>query len=363
MHVSAEKSVLVGMSGGIDSTAVCHMLLSQGYKVKGLTFITCDAGESAAKSAQELASRLEIEHYIADVREEFRKLVIEPFIESYLSGITPNPCVNCNPTVKFRLLEEWADKLGCEYIATGHYVKVVSKGEAESKRYYIVTGDDDRKDQSYFLWRLTQQQLSRLVLPLGGMDKSSVIEYLKENGFETLAKGGESMEVCFIPGDYRDFLRENVPDIEERFGGGSFVDSEGRLLGRHKGYPFYTIGQRKGLGIALGYPAYVVKINPNKNTVMLGCEEQIMANYMLIDEPQWVNGVPENLTVRIRYRSHPVICDAPKPVGDGRWIVLLHESVSAITPGQSAVFYSGNTVVGGAFIADQRGINQWISKE
>ena len=359
----AEKSVLVGMSGGIDSTAVCHMLLSQGYKVKGLTFITCDSGGSAAQSAKELAARLGIEHYVADVRSDFRKLVIEPFIDSYLAGLTPNPCVNCNPTVKFRLLEEWADRLGCEYIATGHYVKVISRDETDAKKYYIVTGDDDRKDQSYFLWRLTQQQLARLVLPLGGMDKCSVVEYLKSNGFEALASGGESMEVCFIPGDYRDFLKENVPDIEERFGGGSFVDCEGRVLGKHAGYPFYTIGQRKGLGIALGRPAYVIKINPAKNTVMLGGEELLVTRYMLVCEPQWTGEIPDSLTVRIRYRSHPVECDLPVSVGDGRWLVRLHRDASAITPGQSAVFYCGNTVVGGALIADQRGINQWIPKE
>jgi tRNA-specific 2-thiouridylase len=357
----AEKSVLVGMSGGIDSTAVCHILLSQGYNVKGLTFITCDSGVGAAQSAKELAGRLGIEHHVADVREKFRELVIEPFLESYLAGVTPNPCVNCNPAVKFRLLEEWADKLGCKYIATGHYVKVERQGtESEGYRYYIVTGDDDRKDQSYFLWRLTQTQLSRLLLPLGGMDKGSVIEYLKENGFDALAGGGESMEVCFIPGDYRDFLIENVPDVEKRFSGGMFVDSNGRALGTHKGYPFYTVGQRKGLGLALGYPAYVLKINPAKNTVMIGREEQLLARYMLVEEPLWVGEVPGNLTVRVRYRSRPVSCTAPVAVGDGRWLVKLGSDVSAITPGQSAVFYDGNRVVGGAFIADQRGINQWI---
>ena len=395
----SDKSVLVGMSGGIDSTAVCTMLLSQGYRVVGLTLVTCDSGFSAAENAAALAERLGIEHHVADVRERFRKSVIEPFIENYLQGYTPNPCVNCNPTVKFRLLEEWADALGCTFIATGHYVRVESlelrveseelrveseelrveseelRGESlefrvesselrePQKRYYIVTGDDDRKDQSYFLWRLTQQQLSRAIFPLGGWDKRDVIKYLDEKGFNHVAGSGESMEVCFIPGDYRDFLRENVPGLEERFGGGSFVDSEGRLLGKHKGYPFYTIGQRKGLGIALGYPAYVLKINPAKNTVMLGAEEQLRTRYMLIDEPSWVDGVPGNLTVRVRYRSRPVGCDAPQPTADGRWLVRLHDEVSAIAPGQSAVFYCGNMVVGGAFIAEQRGINQWIPKD
>ena len=359
-----EKSVLVGMSGGIDSTAVCSMLLEQGYRVEGLTLVTCDSGLRAAEEAAALAARLGTPHHIADVRSEFRKLVIEPFINEYISGRTPNPCVNCNPTVKFRLLEEWADKLGCSRIATGHYVKIEENiGSDGTPKYYIVTGDDDRKDQSYFLWRLTQQQLARTLFPLGGWEKPRVLEYLKEHGLQSAAKDGESMEVCFIPGDYRDFLRANVPDIDNRFGGGSFVDSEGRTLGKHCGHPFYTVGQRKGLGIALGYPAYVLKINAAKNTVMLGKEEQLLTRYMLIENPEWVDGIPEKICVRVRYRSHPIECDAPVATGDGRWLVRLHNVVQAITPGQSAVFYNENAVVGVAFIADQRGINQWIPKE
>ncbi len=362
--MATDKTVLVGMSGGIDSTAVCHMLLSQGYDVKGLTFITCEAGIESARGAEALAKRLGIEHHTVDIREKFNEVVVKHFVDAYLSGITPNPCVNCNREVKFALLEEWADRLGCEFIATGHYVKIKteSRGKIAGKKYFIVTGDDDRKDQSYFLWRLTQNQLSRLLLPLGGMDKHSVIEYLKKNGYETVASGGESMEVCFISGDYRDFLKEYLPGLEERFADGAFVDSDGRVLGKHKGFPFYTIGQRKGLGIALGYPAYVVKINPQKNTVMLGREEQLVTKYMLVEEPHWVDGVPEHLTVRVRYRSRPVPCDIPELVSDGRWLVRMHEAVSAVTPGQSAVFYSGNVVVGGAFIAAQRGINQWLPK-
>ena len=359
-----EKSVLVGMSGGIDSTAVCSMLLEQGYRVEGLTFVTCDSGMRAAEDAAALAARLGIPHHVADVRGEFRKLVVEPFIDAYMNGKTPNPCVTCNPIVKFRLLEEWADKLGCSRIATGHYVKIKEEcGNDGKPRYYIVTGDDDKKDQSYFLWRLTQEQLARVIFPLGGWEKPKVLEYLKEHDLQSAAKDGESMEVCFIPGDYRDFLRANVPDIDNRFNGGAFVDSEGRTLGRHCGYPFYTIGQRKGLGIALGQPAYVIKINAAKNTVMLGSEEQLQTSYMLIECPEWIDGIPGNLSVRVRYRSHPTACDAPIATGDGRWLVRLHSTVQAITPGQSAVFYNGNTVVGGAVIADQRGINQWIPKE
>ena len=359
-----ENSVLVGMSGGIDSTAVCSMLLEQGYRVEGVTLVTCDSGLRAAEDAAQLAGQLGIPHHIADVRSEFRKLVIEPFIDGYMSGRTPNPCVNCNSTVKFRLLLEWADRLGCRKIATGHYVKIKeTTGNDGQSRYYIVTGDDDRKDQSYFLWRLTQQQLARTIFPLGGWEKPQVLEYLKDHNLQSAAKEGESMEVCFIPGDYRDFLRANVPGIDSCPGSGSFVDSEGRTLGKHCGYPFYTVGQRKGLGIALGYPAYVLKINAAKNTVMLGKEEQLLTRYMLIESPAWVDDIPEKISVRVRYRSHPIECDAPVATGDGRWIVHLHNAVQAITPGQSAVFYNGNTVVGGAFIADQRGINQWIPKE
>lgn len=352
-----EKSVLVGMSGGIDSTAVCHLLQKQGYKVIGLTFITCDSSVASAEAAASLAKRLGIEHHVADVREEFRATVVHSFIESYLSGITPNPCVNCNLQMKFRILTEWADKLGCEKIATGHYVKV----KTVNGKYFLVTGDDDFKDQSYFLWRLTQEQLSRVIFPLGEWEKSNVRQYLNDAGYEHVSSGGESMEVCFISGDYRDFLKSNIPNVNERIKQGSFVDSEGRVLGQHQGFPYYTIGQRKGLGIALGYPAYVIKINAEKNTVMLGGEEQLKADDLLIEAPAWVAGVPDDeLTVRIRYRSRPIPCEKPLSLPDGRFLVHLKQTAMAITPGQSAVFYVNNCVVGGAFIASQRGINQWL---
>lgn len=355
-----DKTVLVGMSGGIDSTAVCHILLSQSYRVVGLTLVTCDASLKSAESAGELAAKLGIEHHVVDVRDEFEEYVVRPFIESYMQGFTPNPCVNCNPAIKFRMLEEWADKLGCKYIATGHYVRLKTIDE----KVYICTGDDARKDQSYFLWRLTQKQLKRLLLPLGGREKSDVIEYLRENGFSHVAGGGESMEVCFIPGDYRDFLRSRLPSIDTVPGSGSFVDVDGRFLGKHAGFPFYTIGQRKGLGIALGYPAYVLKINAAKNTVMLGSEDMLQTSYMLVETPEWVAGPQaRNLCVRVRYRGNPVPCETPVQVGENLFLVRLLETVSAVAPGQSAVFYVGDAVVGGAFIASQRGINQWIPKD
>lgn len=356
----SRKRVLLGMSGGIDSTAACEMLLAQGYEVVGLTLLTCDASAKAVDEAAALAKRFNIEHHAADVRQCFKRLVIDPFIQSYLSGETPNPCIDCNPTIKFKQLEEWADQLDCEYIATGHYVRT----EQADGHIYVRAGADAKKDQSYFLWRLTQQQLRRAIFPLGEWTKEQVREHLERFGLKEKAKEGESMEICFFTGDYRDFLRDNLPNADELIKPGAFIDSEGRKLGTHQGYPLYTIGQRKGLNIALGHPAYVLKTNPQKNTVMLGEASQLLASYMLTDTPVWVAGVPaEGLTVRIRYRSRPVACHIVRTLPDGHTLIRFDEPISAITPGQSAVFYRDDIVVGGAYISSQRGINQWIAED
>ena len=250
---------------------------------------------------------------------------------------------------------EWADKLGCAWVATGHY----SRLEERNGDIYIVAGDDDKKDQSYFLWQLGQDVLRRCIFPLGDYTKVKVREYLADKGYEAKSKEGESMEVCFIKGDYRDFLREQCPELDNEIGPGWFVNSEGVKLGQHKGAPYYTIGQRKGLEIALGKPAYVLKINPQKNTVMLGDAEQLRTDYMLTEQDKIVDERElfqcENLTVRIRYRSRPLPCRV-KRLADGRLLVRFLETASAIAPGQSAVFYDGRRVLGGAFIASQRGI-------
>ena len=356
------------MSGGIDSTAACLMLQEQGYEVVGVTMrvfdletqMTSDSEPRFIVEARELASRLGIKHYVADEREGFRDSIVRYFIDEYMHGRTPNPCVMCNPLFKFRVLVEWADRLDCDYIATGHYVQTICK----DGNYYIVAGDDSQKDQSYFLWNLSQMVLSRCMFPLGGWQKSDVRQYLASKGFALKAREGESMEVCFIDGDYRDFLRENCPDIDMRIGQGKFVDSGGRVIGVHQGYPYYTIGQRKGLGVALGKPAYVLKVNPEKNTVMLGDAEQLLTNYMLVEHPRFVNRLEidneDNLTVRIRYRSQPVPCEVVRDIEDNKLLIHFHEAVSAVTPGQSAVFYLGNRLIGGAYIASQRGINMYI---
>ena len=206
--------------------------------------------------------------------------------------------------------------------------------------------------------------LARCLFPLGGWKKPDVRQYLADRNFALKAREGESMEVCFIEGDYRDFLREHCPQIDTLVGPGKFVDSAGRTLGTHQGYPYYTIGQRKGLGIALGKPAYVLKLNPDKNTVMLGDAEQLVAQYMLVEQVQLVDAgrffAEQQLTVRIRYRSRAVPCEVVREVEGGKLLIRFAEEVSAITPGQSAVFYVGNRLVGGAFIASQRGINMYL---
>ena len=364
------KRVLVGMSGGIDSSATCIMLQEQGYEVVGMTMRTWDVAAQFSSPEQEepdyilearaLAQKLGIEHHVADVREEFKQVIVKYFVEEYMQGRTPNPCVMCNPLFKERLLCEWADKTGCAWISTGHYCRL----EEHNGYLYIIAGDDATKDQSYFLWRLPQEVLRRFLFPLGNYTKQEVREYLREKGFEEKAKGGESMEVCFIEGDYRDFLRQQIPDMDAKIGPGFFVDSKGVKIGQHRGFPYYTIGQRKGLGIALGHPAHVLRINAEKNTVMLGTAEELKAEYMLVEDAlitDWQELLEHpNLTVRIRYRSKPIPCKVIA-LEDNRLLVKFLGEASAIAPGQSAVFYDGRRMLGGAFIASQRGIYKIIA--
>ena len=359
------------MSGGIDSSAVCLMLHDLGYEVIGMTMRVWDLPQQFEEGndqpnhvikAQKLAKRLGIEHHVMDVREEFRGTIVKYFLDEYEAGRTPNPCVLCNKKFKFRLLVELADRLGCQKIATGHYVKTTE----ENGHTYLLMGDDIKKDQSYFLWRLPQEVLKRCVFPLGNMEKTAVRQYLNDKGFVVESKQSESMEVCFVENDYRDFLRQQCPELEEKVKDGTYVDATGRKLGLHKGVPFYTVGQRKGLGIALGHPAYVVRLNAEKNTIVLGNEEDLQTNVFfadtdhIIDEQRFFES--EELTVRIRYHCHPTPCKAER-LEDGRLLIHTAEIVSAVTPGQSAVFYVGKKLVAGALICSQRGIGAYEQHE
>lgn len=357
------------MSGGVDSSAVCLMLQDQGYEVVGMTMRVYDLPQQFSegsdqpnhvRSARELADRLGIEHHVADVRDEFRDSIVKYFLDEYEAGRTPNPCVRCNRDFKFRLMVEWADRLNCDFMATGHYVQTQKGTDGNT---YLLMGDDVRKDQSYFLWRVPQQTLRRCIFPLGKMEKPQVRAFLAEKGFTVRAKQSESMEVCFVEGDYRDLLREKRPDLAERVKDGHYVNTKGQLLGNHLGVPFYTVGQRKGLGIALGKPAYVLRLNAEKNTIVLGDEDELKTSVFFAEDDNLVNEqaffASDELSVRIRYHSQPMACKARR-LDDGRLLVTTAEPVSAVTPGQSAVFYVGNRMVGGAVIGNQKGIGMYL---
>ena len=257
------KKLLLAMSGGIDSSVSALMLLDK-YEITGATFRTYDSMKESCiarekgcctiesiMEAKRFAQSLGIEHHIVDFRERFAETVISNFVSEYLHGRTPNPCVVCNREIKWGIMLQKADELGCEYIATGHYARIMH----ENGRYFLRKGVDLSKDQTYFLWRLTQDNLSRTVFPLGEYTKDQIRAIADEKGFKALVKKRESQEICFVPDDdYRNFLRSQVPDIDEKIGEGDIVSTDGKVLGKHKGFPFYTIGQRKGLNVAVGHP-------------------------------------------------------------------------------------------------------------
>lgn len=357
--MASNRRVLIGISGGIDSTAACLMLREQGYEPVGMTMRVWDDGADVAQEAAALAARLGMEHHVVDARKEFEETVVADFVNEYLEARTPNPCVMCNRLFKFRLLIDCADKHDCAMIATGHYVRLVTT----NGHLHVRRGVDDKKDQSYFLWRLDESVLRRCVFPLGNYRKEEVRDYLRSRGFDAKAESKESMEVCFVPGDYRDFLKKHCDtrDIKE----GWFVAPDGKRLGKHKGLPYYTIGQRKGLGIALGKPAYVLKLNSATNTVMLGDKEGLKAEYMLVErcnssDIDFLLHGDRQLSVMIRYRGLPIPCRIAD-AGDGSIVVKFLAEAESVTPGQSAVFYDGDTLLGGVYIANQRMLGKYLS--
>jgi tRNA-specific 2-thiouridylase len=361
--MSKKGRVLVAMSGGIDSSVSAVLLHEQGYEVVGMTMKTWDyvSSNSSKKEtgccsldsindARAIAVEKGFPHYIIDIREEFGNHVIEDFVDEYLSGRTPNPCVKCNTHIKWEALLKRADMLDCEFIATGHYAKV----RKENDRFIISKGHDDWKDQSYVLWGVSQKCLARTIFPVGHYEKKEIRQMAENMGFHELAKKPESYEICFIPdNDYRSFLKKRVNGIEEKLANGLFVNAQGDVLGHHKGYPFYTIGQRKGLEIALGHPAYVIDIKPENNIVVLGSEEDLKKQEMWVREINLIKYAaldkPLEATTKIRYKDKgtPSVLEQ-----SGNMIkVSFHHTVSAIAPGQSAVFYEDDDVIGGGFIA------------
>ena len=357
--------VLVAMSGGVDSSVAAVMLHEQGYEVIGITMKTWDYASSGSSSketgccsldsindARALAVSYGFPHYILDIREEFGNFVIDNFVEEYLAGRTPNPCVLCNTHIKWEALIKRANHLDCEFIATGHYANI----REENNRKIISKGKDESKDQSYVLWGVSQANLSRTMLPLGKFHKSEIKQMAIDMGQVALAAKSESYEICFVPdNDYRAFLNKKVPGLAQQVAGGNFVLQDGTVLGQHKGYPFYTVGQRKGLEIALGEPMFVLDIQPDKNEVVLGRigelekQEAIVRGFNLVKYENILTPI-DSLT-KIRYKDKGTLSSIVQEADYMK--VDFYSPVSGLAPGQSAVFYEGNDLIGGGIISKQ----------
>jgi tRNA-specific 2-thiouridylase len=358
--VSDQKKtrVLVGMSGGVDSSATAALLLEQGYDVVGVTLKLWPqdcvnraedkcCGPQAVTDARAVCHKLGVPYYLIDEAEEFQKQVINYFAEEYRAGRTPNPCVMCNQKLKFGTLISRAKKLGAEYIATGHFARLE---RTPSGRVLLKKGRDNRKDQSYFLFSLRQEQLAFSMFPLGEKTKADTREVARECQLKTADKE-ESMEICFVPDkDYGRFLQQAKLVEKHR---GEIVDTMGRVLGHHDGIEFYTIGQRKGLGLTSPKPVYVVELDAAANRVVVGDETMLDRDEFIVERCNWIpfDAPPESVrvTAKIRY-NHPGTPATVTPASDGSARVKLDIPQRAITPGQACVFYDDDLVVGGGWI-------------
>jgi tRNA-specific 2-thiouridylase len=362
-EIKSNKRVLLAMSGGLDSSVSAMLLRQQGYDVTGMTFRSYDTISTACMEkengccsvdaifeAKKLADDFGFPHHILDTRQLFENTVIDDFISQYMRGFTPNPCVLCNKIIKWGKMLDECGKLHCDYFATGHYAQIAF----ENGRYFLKKGADKSKDQSYFLWTLSQENLKRTIFPLGNLTKPQVRDIARENNYQKIAQKRESQEICFITNnDYRSFLRERVADIDRQTGEGNFIDQSGKIVGKHKGYPFYTIGQRKGLVVAFGTPKYVCRIDAQTNEIMLGDKEDLLTDSLIIRQYNLMkyDKIPFNFSgeVKIRYKDKGQTATINQY--DDYIKVEFKEPVSAITPGQSAVIYEGDDVVVGGVIS------------
>ena len=356
------KRVVVAMSGGVDSSVAAGLLKEQGYEVIGITMnlfplpeeycldkdLKSCCGRGAIEDANRVASKLGIDHYVLNLKDSFEDLVVSDFLEEYSRGRTPNPCIRCNQFIKFDLLMERARKIGASCIATGHYAQIVQ--DHRSGDFYLNKGVDKEKDQSYFLYTMTQNQLSHTLFPVGLFTKSEIRRRARKWGLP-VAERLESQEICFIPdNDYAGFLKKRMP---ETFYPGPIVDSKGQILGHHSGIIHFTVGQRRGMGIAAPHPLYVLEINTSKNEIVVGPNDCLYKKDLLADQINWisedkiVSSVQAKARIRYKHKEAEALL---VPLASEKIRVEFEKPQRAITPGQAVVFYNGNVVLGGGTI-------------
>lgn len=349
------KKVVIGMSGGVDSSVAAFLLKKQGYEVIGVTMKmwqedgkSCPALELVVEDAKKVADLLEIPHYVADFRDGFKEHVVDDFVSEYLHGRTPNPCIVCNRFVKWEMLLEFADKMGADYIATGHYARI---DKMPNGRYAVKTSVTANKDQTYALYRLTQEQLARTLMPVGEYEKQEIRGIAKEIGI-SVADKPDSQEICFIPdNDYASFIHRQAGDAVPK--GGNFVKTDGSVIGPHQGIIHYTIGQRKGLNLAMGHPVFVTEIRPDTKEVVIGEAEDVFSTVVICDRINFMGLAdleePYRAMAKIRY-SHKGSMATLERFGEDKIRCTFDEPVRAVTPGQAVVFYEDGYVLGGGTI-------------
>ena len=344
------SKVIIGMSGGVDSSVAASLLKEQGYDVIGVTMETWQGSDEKPENvedARKVAADLGIPFYVLDFTKQFKCNVMDYFKDEYLEGRTPNPCIACNRYVKWEALLDEADKLGADYIATGHYSTIV---KLDNGRYTLKRADNLAKDQTYALYRLTQEQLSKTIMPVGRFSKDEIRKRAESIGI-AVADKPDSQDICFIPdGDYAKFIKNNTDkEIKE----GNFVTTDGKVVGKHKGIIHYTVGQRKGLGVALGYPCFVIEIRPETNEIVIGSKDESLItsfkvrqlNFMSVEDIK----EPMHLFTKIRYNHKGTYCTVER-TGEDELTCTFDNPEKAVTPGQAAVFYENDMVVGGGTI-------------